>query len=108
MSSAILPLVLVGSDLRIRRFTPTADKAFNIIGPDIGRPITHIRSKIKVPDLEQLILGVIDSLTSQELDVEDLEEHWLSLKVRPYRTLDNNILFTTLSLFDIDAEKRTA
>lgn len=107
MSSANLPLVLVGSDLRIRRFTPAVDKAFHIIASDIGRPITHIRSRINMPDLEQLILKVINSLTPVEREVRDTEGHWYSLQVRPYKTLDNKIDGAVLSLVDIDTQKRS-
>lgn len=107
MSSVNLPLVLVGRDLHIRRFTPAAEKAFHIIASDVGRPINHIRTKIKSPDLENLISGVIGSLTPRELDVEDLEGHWFSLQVRPYRTLDNQIDGAVVSLVDIDARKRS-
>ena len=106
MSSANLPLIVVGSDLRIRRFTPAADRVFHIIASDIGRPITHIRSRINAQDLDQLILQVIDSLTPREREVEDAEGHWYSLQVRPYRTLDNKIDGAVLSLVDIDAQKR--
>lgn len=107
MSSVNLPLVLVGRDLHIRRFTPAAEKAFHIIASDIGRPISHIRSRIKAPDLESLIFTVFDSLTPQELDVEDLDGHWFSLQIRPYRTLDNKIDGAVVSLVDIDARKRS-
>ena len=108
MSSANLPLVLVGSDLTIRRFTPTVDKAFHIIASDIGRPITHIRSKIRTPDLKQLILKVIDSLAPVEREIQDEEGHWYSLQVRPYKTLDNKIDGAVLSLVDIDTQKRSS
>lgn len=108
MSSANLPLVLVGSDLRIRRFTPTADKVFHIIASDIGRPITHIRSKINIPDLEQVILKVIDSLAPAESEIQDAEGHWHSLQIRPYKTLDNKIDGAVLSLVDIDTQKHSS
>ncbi len=107
MSSANLPLVLVGSDLRIRRFTPSADRAFHIVASDIGRPLTHIRSKIDTPDLEPLILSVVDSLAPLERDVTDARGYWYSLQIRPYRTVDNKIDGAVLSLVDIDTQKRS-
>jgi two-component system CheB/CheR fusion protein len=107
MSSANLPLVLVGSDLRIRRFTPSADKAFHIIASDIGRPLNHLRSKINTPDLEPWILSVVDSLAPLEREVQDAGGHWYSLQIRPYRTIDNKIEGAVLSLVDIDTQKRS-
>ena len=43
ISSADLPMVTVGRDLRIRRLTPAAQKAFNLLPTDVGRSLEHIK-----------------------------------------------------------------
>ncbi|MGI0134528.1 MAG: PAS domain-containing protein, partial [Candidatus Micrarchaeaceae archaeon] len=108
LGSINIPIVMLGSDLRIRRLTPSADKAFNIIASDVGRPITDIRAKIEVPDLERMILQVIESLKPALREVQDTQECWHSLEIRPYRTVENRIDGVVLSLIDIDLQKRTA
>lgn len=108
LGSINIPVIMIGHDLRIRRLTPSSDKAFNIISSDIGRPITDIRSKIDIPDLEQMILDVIDSLTPAIREVRDMHGHWYSLEIRPYRTVENKIDGVVLSLIDIDLQKRAA
>ena len=57
-----LPVVMLGRDLRIRRFTPAAQSLFKLVPSDIGRPITDIKAEIDVPDLEALPRKVIDGL----------------------------------------------
>ncbi len=98
-----IPIVMVGRDLRIRRFTPMAERSFNLIPTDVGRPITDIKSRLEVPDLAGLITGVIDSLTPHEGEVRDESGRWYSLRVRPYVTLDNKIDGASIVLVDIDS-----
>jgi len=90
-SSANLPIIVLDSDLCIRRFTAAAEKVLNVIPTDIGRPIGHLNLNIPIPDLEPLILGAIDNVSIKEREVQDREGHWYSLRIRPYRTTDNRI-----------------
>ena len=100
-----LAIVLLGRDLTIRRFSPQAEKQFGLVGADIGRPFTHIRHNLNMTDLEGFIAGVIDAVQEREADVQDKDERWHSLRVRPYLTLDNKIDGAVLVLVDIDALK---
>ena len=50
LNSANIPILMLGSDLRIRRFTPQAERILNLIPADLGRPISDFRLKINVPD----------------------------------------------------------
>jgi two-component system CheB/CheR fusion protein len=91
LSGVNIPIVMVNRDLRIRRFTPMAEKVLNLIPTDMGRPISDIKPNLHDIDLAHLIAGVIDSLTPLEREVRDHEGHWFSLRIRPYVTLDNII-----------------
>jgi two-component system, chemotaxis family, CheB/CheR fusion protein len=105
ISSANIPIVILGNDLRIRRFTPLAARLFNLLPADIGRPLAAVRSNLDVPDLEQLCAQVLDSITPITMEVRDRDGGWYSLSVRPYRTSDNMIGGVVLALFDISALK---
>jgi len=94
---------MLGNDLRIRRFTPVAEKVMNLIPTDIGRPITDIKTNLRIPDLRQMAMRVIDSLEIQENEVEDNNGRWYSMRIRPYRTLDNKIDGVVIVLIDSDA-----
>jgi len=108
LSSVNIPIVMVSSDLRIRRFTPQAEKLFSIIAGDIGRPIGNIRSNLNIPNLEQLLTEVIETLRTHEAEVQDVNGRWHLLRVRPYRTEDNRIEGAVLVLVDIHDMKRAS
>jgi two-component system CheB/CheR fusion protein len=102
LSSVQIAIVIVANDLRIRRFTPMAERVLNLIPTDIGRPISHLKPNIDFPDLEDFIAGVIDTVTPREREVRDSQGNWLSLRVRPYKNVENRIDGAVLTLFDID------
>lgn len=54
-----IPIVVVGNDMRVRRFTPAAQKLLNLIPTDVGRPIGHIKPNIAIQDFESLISDVL-------------------------------------------------
>jgi two-component system, chemotaxis family, CheB/CheR fusion protein len=90
LSSVHLPIVMVGTDLRIRRFTPTAEKIMNLIPGDVGRPIGDIKPKIALPGIEDIILDVIETATTKDLAAEGQGRRYV-VRVRPYRTVENKI-----------------
>ena len=106
LASINVAIVIVGSDLRIRRFTPMAEKVLNLIPSDIGRVIAQINPNIDCPNLEQLIVECVDTVVPVEQDVQDRQGRWYSLRIRPYKSLDNKIDGAVVALFDVDALKR--
>lgn len=107
LSSVQLPLVMVDNDLRLRRFTPAAEKLLNLIPTDLGRPLLDIKPNIDVPDLRELLTGVIDHLHVVEREVQDLSGRSFSMWIRPYRTAENRIDGAVLALLDISALKNS-
>lgn len=101
LSSVNLPVVILDNDLRIRRFTPAAERIFNIIPTDVGRPISDLRHSLEIPNLNQMFFDVVESVSSRELEVRDHEGQWYSLRIRPYKTTDNRIAGVVLALMDI-------
>ena len=102
-----IPIVMLGQDLRIRRFTAPAGQVLNLIATDVGRPIGDITPNIEIPDLKRLVSEVVDSLITIEQEVHDRTGHWYSMRVRPYRTADGRIDGVVISLLDVDALKST-
>src|SRR2546425_4521828 len=107
LASVNIPIVFLGPDLRVRRCTPMAEKALNLIPSDIGRRITDIKPNIHLPDLEKMVLDVIETASLRERQVQDSEGHWFSLQIRPYRMADSKIDGAVLALMDIDEVKRS-
>ena len=105
LASIDLAIVILRGDMHIRRFTPAAKSLLNLIDADIGRPISNIRSNIEIPDLEQRVLQVIETIIPQEVELQDRNGRWYILRLRPYRTLDNRIEGAVMTLVDIDSVK---
>jgi two-component system, chemotaxis family, CheB/CheR fusion protein len=95
--------VMLGNDLRIRRFTPAAQKVLNLIPTDVGRPLGDIKPKIQVPDLPEMIAEVIANMGNKELDVQDSDGRWYAMKIRPYKTQEDKIDGAVMALTDVDA-----
>jgi len=108
LSSVNIPIVMLGNDLRVRRFTPMAERVMNLIPADVGRCITDIKPNLRIPDLKRSISHVIDSLQIEEFDVEDANGRWYCMRIRPYRTFDNKIDGVIIVLLDLDPRLRPA
>lgn len=108
LSAMHVPVIMVGTDLHIRRFTAGAERMMNVIPTDVGRPIGDIKSNIDVVNIEELITKVIDTLEVTEREVRDRRGHWYMMHIRPYRTLDDKVDGAVIVYHDIDARKRAA
>ncbi|MBI2519758.1 MAG: PAS domain S-box protein [Bdellovibrio sp.] len=105
LSTVEIPILIVGNDHRIRKFTPAAEKIFNLVPSDIGRPIKEI-TPIFNHDLDSLVSEVIESLHQQQKELQDYQGKWLRLQIRPYKTTENRIDGAVISLIDIDLLKK--
>jgi two-component system, chemotaxis family, CheB/CheR fusion protein len=102
-----IPVVMVSNDLRIRRFTPAAQKLLNLLPGDIGRRLGEIRPNLEVEDLEGFAREAIRKAGPQQREVRTTDGEWHLLHVRPYKTWDNRIEGAVISLQDVDALKRS-
>ncbi len=84
-------VIIVGVDLRIRRFTDAAAKLLNLIATDVGRPIAYLGDNIKPAQIEQAVNQAIRTMTVSELKVRTNEGHLLSMRATPHRTADQAI-----------------
>src|SRR6266542_2487851 len=107
LGSVQMPILMLDGQLRIRRFTPAAEKLLKLIPTDVGRPIGDLKLNLDCPDLERLIAEVIDTVSVKEVEMRDGAGRWHSLRVRPYKTLENKIDGAVVVLVDIDALKKT-
>ena len=99
--------VFVDHRLNILRFTPSITRIINLISSDIGRPVGHIVSNLvgysrMVADTQT----VLDTLAAKEVDVETLEGKWYTMRIQPYRTLDNVIEGAVITFVEISSAKK--
>ena len=109
LTSSEIPILIVGRDLRLRRFTPAAGRVFGLLGTDLGRPVTDVRQIVAIaPALMPLIPEVLEHLGPADCAIQDAGGRWYHVSVRPYVTLDGRIDGTVISARDVDAEKKGA
>ncbi|HEV8118590.1 MAG TPA: PAS domain S-box protein, partial [Thermoanaerobaculia bacterium] len=107
LSAISVPIVMVGMDGRIRRFTPPAEKIFNLIATDIGRPFHDIKHNLSFPGMDDTISRVIDTVTTHEAEIQDRDGRWHQIQVRPYWTMDKRVDGAVVVLMNIDPIKRS-
>ena len=106
LGSVNLPVLMVGADLRVRRFTTPAAKVLGLQPADVGRPIAYLRLAAEIDDLETAVAEVIDTGEPTEREVRDSESRWHLLRVHPYRVSDQRTEGAVVLMVDIDSRKR--
>src|SRR6184192_745219 len=101
LSSIDFAVIIVGSDLSIRRFTPQAQKFLGLIPADVGRPLTNINPPVEVPDLQSLVLQVMATSAQVDREFADRQGGRYQVRILPYRTLDNKIDGAVITFVDI-------
>lgn len=91
LNSVNLPIVMMGADLGVRRFTPQATNTLGLMASDVGRPLPRLKLKIDAQNLEQTMLEVMQQVQPRQEQVQDQDGNWNTLRITPYRTLDNRI-----------------
>jgi len=94
--------VFVDHQLRILRFTPAASTIINLILSDVGRPVAHLVSNlVGYTNLVADVKAVLDTLVAKEVEVQTIAGRRYTLRIQPYRTLDNVIEGAVISFVDI-------
>jgi len=100
-------MVIVGMDLRIRRFTTAAERLFHLVPGDIGRNIGFLDQFLgTAATLEPKVSAVIQNLSVFEQEVLAANRRWYVFRITPYKTLDHAIRGALLTFIDIDVRKR--
>ncbi len=86
-----MPVVIVGIDMRIRRFTRPAETLLNLIPGDIGRPVAHLSWFFPGGLLERHIGSVITNLEPETEEIVASNQRRYRLHFNAYKTVDHVI-----------------
>ncbi|HKV04164.1 MAG TPA: chemotaxis protein CheB [Candidatus Acidoferrales bacterium] len=103
-----IPILILGRDLRIRRFSPAAEGLLHLMPGDVGRPVIDMNFSATIKDLRSDCLAVIHSGKGRERQMRDSGGRWRSLRISPYVASENKIEGAVVSLVDIGALKRAS
>ena len=101
-------MIIVGLDLRIRRFTQVAEGLMNLVPGDVGRSVTLLNAFIVGERIEQLAAQAIEKLVPIEKRIVCSNQRWYLLHITPYKTLDHSIKGAVIVLLDVDDSRRLA
>ena len=108
LSSTDIATIFLSSDLRIKRFTPTATRLFALLPQDTGRPITDITRHFSDPYLLADIRSVLSSMTPSEREVSMDGDTTYLRRIQPYRTQHARVEGVVITFSDVTPLKRTS
>ncbi len=100
LDSTEIAALFLDDGLRVRRFTSRASELIKLIPSDIGRPVTDIASKVLYPELATDVAEVLRTLVFTEKAIPVDGRRWFSVRIMPYRTLDNRIDGVVVTFLD--------
>jgi two-component system CheB/CheR fusion protein len=105
LDSTDIATLFLDDALAVRRFTPQMLKIIKLIPGDVGRPLTDLASDLVYPALAEDAREVLRSLVFKEQPIAAGDGRWFSVRIMPYRTLDNRIDGVVITFVDITAAK---
>ncbi|MCX7004519.1 MAG: PAS domain S-box protein [bacterium] len=100
--------VFVDDRVRILRFTPAATQVINVIHSDAGRPLGHVTTNLVGYDrLVADVQAVLATLVPVDVEVQTTPGMWYLLRIRPYRTMQNEIVGAVITFVDITEIQKT-
>jgi two-component system CheB/CheR fusion protein len=105
LNSTEIVTVFLDNQLKIRRFTTGADKLFNLIPSDVGRPLSDIVSNLNYPEMSTEAKEVLRTLVFTEKQVTTTDDLWFSVRIMPYRTTEDVIGGVVITFSNITVAK---
>ncbi len=106
LNSTEIITIFLDNALHIRRFTSGANKIFKLIPGDVGRPLSDIVSDLLYPGMTEQAEEVLRTLAYSEKQVSASDGRWFSVRIMPYRTLEDVIDGVVITFMDITIAKR--
>jgi two-component system, chemotaxis family, CheB/CheR fusion protein len=105
LNSIEIAILFLDQHLNVRRYTDRAANIINLRGSDMGRPLSDLTTSLQYPDLHSDAQETLRTLAFSEKQVTTDDGRWFSIRIMPYRRLDNVIDGVVITLVDITATK---
>jgi len=106
LNSTDIATLFLDGELKVRRFTTPTANIIKLIPSDAGRPITDIAREIEYPELADDAREVLRTLVFKERLVTGTRNRWFTVKILPYRTLENVIDGVVITFTDASATQK--
>ena len=105
LDSTDIATLFLDKDLNVRRFTPRATNIIKLIPGDAGRPITDLSTDLRYPELADDTREVLQKLAPVEKSVATRDGRWFTVRIMPYRTMDDRIDGVVITFANITVAK---
>jgi len=105
LDSTDIATLFLDKNLNVRRFTPQATKIIKLIAADAGRPITDLSSDLHYPELADDAREVLQKLAAVEKAISARDGRWFTVRIMPYRTVDDRIDGVVITFANITVSK---
>ena len=106
LNSTEIVTVFLDNRLHVRRFTTGADKLFKLIPGDVGRPLSDIVTDLLYPEMAEEAREVLRTLVFSEKQIATTDGRWFSVRIMPYRTMEDVIAGVVITFANITAAKK--
>jgi len=105
-SSTDVATLFLDREQRLTKFTPAARSLFRLIDADAHRPLSDLAPRFHQCNLAEDVANVLETLQPFERQVETFDRQaWYLLRILPYRTNDEQVVGTVVTLIDITQSK---
>ena len=101
-----IAIIFLDNDLVVKRFTPQVSRIISLLPADVGRPLAHFTSSLRYAHLLRDVQLVLARLTSVEVNIQTVADEWFTMRILPYRSLDNYINGVVITFTDITPLKQ--
>ena len=105
LNSSEIATLFLDKELNIRQFTSHATKIFKLIHSDIGRHYNDLANNLNYPELQKDAKEVLRTLMFVEKTITSTNGLYYSIRIMPYRTLDDKIEGLVITFIDITIAK---
>jgi two-component system, chemotaxis family, CheB/CheR fusion protein len=100
LNSIEIAILFLDRDLNVRRYTERAAGIINLRESDIGRPLSDLTTSLQYPDLQRDARETLRSLQPSDKQIQSSDERWFTVRIMPYRRLDDVIDGVVITLVD--------
>ncbi len=105
LNSVEIAILFLDQNLDVRRYTDRAAKIVRLRESDIGRPLSDLTTTLQYPDLHDDASETLRTLAASEKQISTDDGRWFTVRIMPYRRLDNVIDGVVITLVDITETK---
>ena len=105
LNSTDIAMLFLDKKLNVRRYTERASKIISLRDSDIGRPLSDLTTSLQYPALQDDVSETVRTLVISEKQILASDSRWFSVRIMPYRRIDNVIDGAVITFVDITQTK---